>query len=39
MQKANLIPDSAEPKKLTLLGSRVIRTKDISEGYFDIAGG
>jgi len=38
MYKAKLIPDKAEPKKLTLYGLRVIRTNDIPEGYFDITG-
>ena len=39
MNKAKLLPDNTEPKKLTLFGLRVIRTTDIPEGYFDVTGG
>ena len=36
MHKAKLIPDNNKQKKLQIQGLRVIRTKDIPEGYFDI---
>ena len=39
MLKAKLIPGNTQPKKLTILGLRVIRTNDIPEGYFDVVGG
>ena len=36
MGKAKLIPPDSIPKKLQIKGLRVIRTKDLPEGYFDL---